>query len=701
MKKAITLLAVALFLTLPVFASVTDTACLSLVSNVPYTTITSSSVVPTASVPWTSPTSSFGTATISSPSFCRVVGVIAPTSDSVINFELWMPTGTAYNGRFQGVGNGALGGGIAYPAMYTALAAGYATASTDTGHIGSSSDASYAFTPDKVYHPQKIIDWGYRSIHLMTVASKSLVNQYYGSGPTRSYFTGCSGGGQQAISEAQRYPDDYDGIVAGAPSNYFTHLDAGQIFRAQTNLGSTAGFVDKAQLTMLNAAVLAACDGIDGVVDGIISDPRRCNFDPTALLCTGAASDSCLTAAQVATVKTLYAGPKNPVTGAQVFPAYSYGSETAPPQGWSQFVGAGNFGKAVNPIANSFFSYMVYQNPTWDYTTFDFNTGMAYADTQVGAMVNSINPDLSLFKAGGHKLIHYHGFADPNIPTQNSINYYESVAAFSSAPLSTLQGYYRLFLVPGMGHCNGGNGTDTFDALGALVDWVEQGRAPDTILASHIDSTSKATTITRPLCPYPQEATYRGSGSIYDATNFSCVANLSISAGSPASLVVTTTGTAPFQFLISPSPATKFSAPVTFTVSGLPAGATATFSPASLPAGSGATTVTMTVQLGSLPLAGLGRHSRLGSGLGVTMVGMLLLPFGARLRRAVPKRGRHTLMVILLLAVAAGAMVGLTSCGSSASNNGISNVKNYTVTMTATSGVMSQSSSVLLTAVQP
>ena len=474
-------------------------------------------------LPFTSPTSSFGFAVISIP-FCRVAATARPTADSVINFEVWMPT-PGWNGKFNGVGNGALGGGINYPAMKPSLLRGYATASTDTGHIGASNDASWAYTVNPPnppqYHPEKVIDWGHRAIHMMTVASKAIVNSFYGTGPQLSYFTGCSGGGQQGLSEAQKYPGDYDGIVAGAPSNFFTHLDAGQIWRAQANLKDPAGFIPFNKLATINNAVLANCDVLDGIMDGFLDDPRRCDFDPSTLLCPDADADTCLTAAQVETLNKLYTDPANPRTGKQIFPAFPPGSEL----GWAQFIGnqAGPNFKKPNPIANSFFKYMVFENLNWDYLTFDFDEDMAYTDAKLitptstlASAINSTNPDLLPFNDLGGKLIMYHGWNDPNIPTQNSINYYEGV--LTQGPTRSKEDFLRLFLVPGMGHCSGGPGPNTFDSLAALEQWVEQGIAPDKIIGSNPTSG-----LTRPLCPYPQVARYSGEGSENDAANFMCV----------------------------------------------------------------------------------------------------------------------------------------------------------------------------------
>ena len=478
--------------------------------------------------PYKSETSSFGNTQVDFCEFCRVKAVSKPTEDSEIWFEVWMPLAGKWNGKFNGVGNGALGGGINYPAMKDPLFRGYAVASTDTGHSAPSSDAGYAFKDGK-YHAEKVIDWGHRAVHEMTVAAKEMIKAYYGQGPRFSYFTGCSGGGQQALSEAQRYPKDYDGIVSGAPSNFFTHLDAGQIWRAQAVLGKPESYIPSGgpqqpdKLTVIYNASLAKCDALDGLKDGIIQDPRKCDFDPATLLCPGGVdAPNCLTASQVEALKKLYAGPSNPASGEQIFPGFPPGSES----GWGRFVGgpAGSpFYMKPNPIADTFFKFMVFENPNWNFMTFDFNKDMAATDNKLikpdmtlASAINATNPDLSRFRQTGGKLIMYHGWNDPNIPARNTINYHQSVLD----KMKELDDFFRLFLVPGMGHCSGGPGTDQFDALPALEQWVEKGVAPQNIPASHVEK--GAVTMTRPLCPYPRQAVYNGTGDPNDIGSFKC-----------------------------------------------------------------------------------------------------------------------------------------------------------------------------------
>jgi len=480
-------------------------SCESLKSlKLPETTITAAEFI--TQLPWTSPGGTFGSATVSIP-FCRVVGVVTPA----INFEVWLPPAKgdeSWNGKFNGVGNGGLAGGINYPAMLSSLTRGYATASTDTGHVGFLGDGSWALG-----RPDLLVDFGYRAIHMMTRAAKATVEAYYSKGPRYSYFTGCSGGGQQALSEAQRYPADYDGIVAGAPANFPTHMWPGELYPAWVSDQNAVATTLPGKLTLISTAAVAACDALDGLTDGLINDPRKCNFDPSTLQCPGADAPTCLTTAQVDTVKKIYAGLKDP-SGQQFWPGYEISSET----GW---------GGHINPfsIPPSYFKYMVFQDPNWDWKTFSFTDPnnfqiMNDAHYRLGPILNATESDLSAFKGLGGKLIMYHGWLDQNIAPRNSINYYQSVVETMGGKRQT-QSFLRLFMAPGMQHCGGGPGPDTFDSLASLEQWVEKDKAPNKIIASHV--TNGVVDRTRPLCVYPQVAQYKGKGDTNDAANFVCV----------------------------------------------------------------------------------------------------------------------------------------------------------------------------------
>jgi len=437
------------------------------------------------------------------PAFCRIAATLKPSSDSAIRIEVWMPVAvpgqpSGWNGKLQSVGNGAWAGTISYPAMATALAAGYAAASTNTGHEGNNPD----FIRD---HPEEVVDFAYRAVHEMTAASKTIIAAYYGDGPQYAYWNGCSTGGRQAMAEAQRFPSDYDGIVAGAPASYVTHLQGSQVWTSAVTHKDEAGYIPPAKYAAIHKAALDRCDALDGVKDGVIEDPTRCKFDPKVLECKGEDGPSCLTAPQVELARKIYAGPG-------FFPGLEPGSE----MGWATLSGPKPMDLAVDV-----FKYLVFQDPKWDYLTFNPESDVARADKTISGMMNSVDPNLKPLFAHGGKLLQYHGWADPGIPPVSSVNYYKSVLEAMGGK-AKVNDSYRLFMIPGMGHCGGGDGTSTFDMVSALDQWVVQGRAPDQIVASKV--VSGAVVRTRPLCPYPQVATYKGSGTTDDAANFSCKA---------------------------------------------------------------------------------------------------------------------------------------------------------------------------------
>lgn len=434
------------------------------------------------------------------PAYCKVLGVTRPVTDSEIHFEVWLPAAEAWNGKFLGTGNGGYSSALSLADMGQALALGYATAGSDTGHQGG--DLKFGEG-----HVEKINDWGYRAVHVMTENAKRIVRDYYGRFPKFSYFRGCSTGGHQALSEAQRYPEDYDGILAGDPGNDRVHLNANFLW-AYTALYKDAGSaLPASSLPLLTKAALAACDAADGVKDGIIGDPHKCKFDPGTLLCKGSGDAACLTAPQVEAVRKIYQGPKNPRTGAIIMPGFPAGSES----GWT-----GYFIGKPEPARSDFWRLWVFHNPAWDWRDFDFDRDLAYADRELAA-VNAIGADLRPFKARNGKLLIYQGWADPVVPPESTILYYENVVK-KTGPASD---FARLFMVPGMGHCSGGAGPSTFDAVTALDEWVANGSAPARIVASH--STAGKVDRTRPLCPYPQVAQWKRSGSTDEESSFACV----------------------------------------------------------------------------------------------------------------------------------------------------------------------------------
>jgi feruloyl esterase len=435
-------------------------------------------------------------------SFCRVAVTLTPSSDSEIEIEVWLPI-SGWNGNLQSVGNGGWAGVISYGALADALAGGYATASTDTGHTGNNGKFAYG-------HPEKMVDFAYRSEHEMTVAAKAIITAFYGKGPDRSYWNGCSTGGRQGVAEAQRYPGDYKGIIAGAPANNRTHIYAWSLSVAQTIQKNPAAYIPPSKYAMVHKAVLDACDTLDGLKDGLIGDPTRCHFDPAALLCKGEDSPNCLTAPQVQLARQIYAPAKNPRTSQEIYPGFEPGSEL----GWAVHAG-------LEPLsyATDGFKYVTFNNPNWDFRTFNLDSDVDLADKVDNGMTSAMNPNLKDFFGNGGKLLMYQGWSDPNVAPLNTVHYYQSVQETMGEMAANS---VRLFMFPGMGHCGGGEGPNRFDAMDALATWVEKEQPPEQLLASH--RSSSATDRTRPICAYPKVAAYKGTGSIDEAANFVCKA---------------------------------------------------------------------------------------------------------------------------------------------------------------------------------
>jgi len=438
------------------------------------------------------------------PALCRVMATLKPSADSDIKIEVWLPAAN-WNGKFMAVGNGGFSGAINPGPMRQPLMRGYAVAATDTGHESGGADASWAMG-----HPEKQIDFGYRAVHEMTVTAKAIVKAFYESAPRYSYWNGCSSGGKQGLKEAQRFPEDYDGIIAGAPANNWVHLVTSFLAVAQAVRVDPASAIPQTMYPLINSAVMTQCDLLDGVKDGVLEDPRQCRFDATVLQCTGAPGDNCLTARQVAALKTVYAPVKNPITSQELYPGLPVGSEL----GWADL-------PQPFAIGESHYKFIVFENPSWDFRTLNLGRDVPRAeaiDARVGQFT-AMDPDLSAFKKRGGKLLQYHGWNDQQISAQNSVNYRDTVMARMGG-VSETDDFYRLFMVPGMLHCQGGSGTDRFDAISTLEQWVERGAAPARIEASHM--TNGTVDRTRPLCPYPQVAMYSGSGSTDATENFSC-----------------------------------------------------------------------------------------------------------------------------------------------------------------------------------
>ncbi len=433
------------------------------------------------------------------PAFCQVQAALSPTADSDIRIEVWMPA-TGWNHRFQAVGNGGWAGTISYSALAAAVARGYAGASTDTGHA----------TPGAAFaagHPQKLVDYAYRAVHEMTVQAKALVHAYYGEAPNVAIWNGCSTGGRQGATEASRYPDDFDGIIAGAAPDPSARLHA---IRLAANLfvnRSADSALTPEKLALLHRGVVEACDAGDGVKDGVLEDPQRCRFDPKALQCASGDAPTCLTAAQVQTANYLYSDVRDPATGQVRYPPLlQRGSELQ----WRTLAGPEPYAIAVEAYR------LALGSPQWDWHSYTpADRGRV---EQALAVINSASPDLTRFVGRGGKLLMYHGWNDQQVPAMSSVSYYTRV--LDKVGQQAAGKSIQLYMVPGMTHCQGGEGTDSFDKVAAMESWIATGRAPARIAASHM--TNGRVDRTRPLCPYPQVARYKGTGSTDDEQNFTC-----------------------------------------------------------------------------------------------------------------------------------------------------------------------------------
>ncbi len=434
------------------------------------------------------------------PAFCRVTAVLRPSSDSTIGIEVWLPGSSHWNGKYQAVGNGGWGGSINTADMAAALSRGYATSSTDTGHTGGR--ASFA-----IGHPEKLIDFGYRAIHEMTATAKALIASYYGEAAKLSYFQGCSSGGRQALMEAQRFPQDFDGIIAGATTNNWTAMMFARIWVAQATLTRPEDYIQPELYPLIHRAVLNACPSHAGVLD----DPLTCRFNPQALLCTTGQRAGCLTAAQVRAAERIYTPATNPRTGVVIFPPMERGSELV----WKTLAG----GPEPIQLANDYFRYVVFNDPKWDFRTLNFDTDVQRAMRIDQGTLSAMDADLRPFFAHGGKLLQYHGWTDQQVMPENSIHYYEAVRV---AVGKEADSSHRLYMIPGMNHCGGGDGPSHFDMLTAMEAWREKGTRPETIPASHI--ADGKVDRTRNLCPYPQVSRYVGKGDENDAASYSCVA---------------------------------------------------------------------------------------------------------------------------------------------------------------------------------
>ena len=492
-------------------------SCESLASlKIPNVTITAATAIhtpPDFDVPSTP--GRFGTPPglkVSVP-FCRVAGFSAPTSDSHIGFEVWLPLPENWNGNFIGVGNPGFIGDVRFGGLAREVARGSAAASTDTGHL----DAESA-TPDAwaIGHPEKVADWGYRAVHETTVVAKVILRAYYGKAEKYSFWSSCHEGGNQALTEAQKFPNDYDGIAAGDPAYYISRLQAASEYLTWVNVKDGVkgpGYIPPSKYPVIHRAVLDKCDALDGVKDGFIEVPTRCHFDVESIRCPGKADyASCLTGPQVETAKKIYEGAKF-ADGKQIYPGFEVGSEDA----WGVMI----TGPEPLSINNAFIQNVVHEDPSWNFHMFDLDRDTKLSESKYGAVVDSHNPDLSAFKAHGGKLLMYSSWEETAIPPQGLIDYYESVVKKMGGASETSD-FARLFMVPGFGMCSGfgtgGNGA--WDALDVIEKWRETGVAPDKIIATH--RVGGEVDRTHPACPYPKAAIYDGKGDPLEAASFSC-----------------------------------------------------------------------------------------------------------------------------------------------------------------------------------
>jgi feruloyl esterase len=438
--------------------------------------------------------------------FCRVMGYAEPVMESRIGFEVWLPQPRNWNKRFLAVGNPGFIGAISYGGLTEIMEQGYATASTDTGHV----DDGYDWAMGE---PEKVVDWGHRAVHETTVVAKRLIRAFYGQPQDYAYWNSCHNGGNQGLNEVQRYPEDYDGVIAGDPAYYITRLQAGSEYISWIALKDgveAPGYIPPAKYPVLHRAALDTCDADDGVKDGIITDPTRCDFDPAMIQCPAGDAASCLTAAQVDTARRIYAGAKF-ADGSQIYSGFEPGSEL----GWGIMAA----GPEPLGISNGFFRDMVFEDPNWSYRSFDVDIHTRMAEAKLGEALDGKSPDLIRFRQAGGKLIIYQSWGETAIPPRSIIDYYEQVKTVMGGEAAT-RDFARLFMVPGMGMCPGFRDPAVFNALEALQQWVEHGVAPEQIPAAYRHQ--GRTYQSRPVCSYPEVAIYDGSGNPDDAASFTC-----------------------------------------------------------------------------------------------------------------------------------------------------------------------------------
>jgi feruloyl esterase len=442
--------------------------------------------------------------------FCRIQAFSTPSSDSHIGIEVWLPAAANWNGRFLAAGNPGFIGGLSSSGLAGNMERGYVSAGTDTGHVDADMNSGFQWA---IGHPEKWADWGYRAVHDMVVVTKTLAEKYYGKPIQYSYWNSCHNGGNQGLNEAQRYPDDFDGIVAADPAFWISHLQPGSLYiswLALKNGVGGPGYIPPDKVTLLNKAAIAACDGMDGLKDGLIEDPTRCKFDPAEIQCKGADAPTCLTAGQVDTARKIYAGAKFS-DGTPIYSGFERGSE----MNWNFMIEKEPFTVNIN-----YFKGMVFQDPNWDFRTFDPDRDTKLAIERTSKYVDGNNADLRPLKKSNGKLIIVSSWNSLGLPPRQIAEYYREVEKRMGGPART-QDFARLFSIPGAGGCVVG---EDFQAFEAMQDWVEKGKAPDQITYSHREAGRGGKVYrTRPVCAYPKVAKYLGIGDINDAASFTCV----------------------------------------------------------------------------------------------------------------------------------------------------------------------------------
>ncbi|OFW27935.1 MAG: hypothetical protein A3G76_09350 [Acidobacteria bacterium RIFCSPLOWO2_12_FULL_65_11] len=438
--------------------------------------------------------------------FCQVQATLAPSSDSDIKMEAWLPAESVWNLKLMGVGNGGLGGGVGVNAggLANGVRLGYVTVGSNTGHEG---DTTYARE-----HPEKIKDWGWRSGHEMTIVAKALIKAHYSRPLLRSVVAQGGGGTMLSLSSAQRFPEDYDFIAATGMSSHFSRHTMGQLWVWMATHKDEASALPMEKLAVLHQGALDACDSHDGLKDGVIGQPERCKFDPVVIQCKGADGSSCLTAPQVEAVRKIYAGPTNPRTKAEIYSPLYPGSELT----WAAMASTPQpFGIAIN-----WFRDFVFKDPNWDYRTRPVNFDSDAAATDKVVDGNNVSPDPTKFFARGGKLLLIEGWSDTTVPPKVAIDYYKNVVAKTGA--GPTRQSMRFFMVPGMGHGPGTNGEENFNftALNILEEWAETGRAPDTLIVDHYKNGMMVGK--RLVCQYPMTPTYNGTGNTEDPASFAC-----------------------------------------------------------------------------------------------------------------------------------------------------------------------------------